>query len=193
MDTLNINEDEFHFPYDFFKAFPFETNLRNTFLPKDHELPDEYLHHQNITIIISGLIFLYWKDEDGEKTIIDFKRKGDVLRPAVEIETEKIGIMRGITMQETKFVMLDKNFFCSCALAKDEISTFYYKLLEKDISSTYRQLKLHKETSLEKRYETFLRENKDIYNDVTDRMIANYLGVHYTTLSRLKSKMLKQL
>jgi len=191
MSSININEDEFQFPYELFNAYPFETNLRNTFLTKDNELPDEYLYTQNITLITSGLIMLYWEDEDGIKTIIDFRRNGEVLRPAVDLADERLGIMRGVTMKDTKFIMLDKDFFCSCSLANKEVSTFYYELLTKDISSTYRQLKLHKETNLEKRYGTFLNEYSEIYNDITDRMVANYLGVHFTTLSRLKSKMLK--
>jgi CRP-like cAMP-binding protein len=64
--------------------------------------------------------------------------------------------------------------------------------LEEDIGSTYRQLRLLKEADVEKRYQIFLKEYKHVYNEISDRMIASFLGVHYTTLSRVKARLLEK-
>ncbi len=185
-----MEDTHFHFPTYLFENTQLKSNLGVHKLEKNESIIPEFLHDDKITMVISGLIMMYWKDEEGNKIIIDFKRPGEILRAAANIDNSYTGDMYGVALKATEIRVLDRFFFCSCATNNDNISEFYYGLLKKDISSTYRQLKLHKETDLKKRYEIFLNEYKDIYNDVTDRMVANYLGVHHTSLSRLKAKII---
>lgn len=141
---------------------------------------------------MKGIVILYWKDDNNNSIIIDFKTIGQVLRPGIQINENKIGKMYAVAHTDIDLIILDSKFMCSCSFENKDISDFYYGALTRDLNFTYLQLKLLKESDLEKRYEIFLEEYKSIYNDITDRMIASYLGVHYTTLARLKAKLLSQ-
>ena len=100
---------------------------------------------------------------------------GQLLRPAINIDSHKVGQLKACCLADTELLLIDRKSICAC--------TF-----EEELGTTYLQLKLLKEANLVKRYQIFLKEYKHIYNYVTDRMVANYLGVHHTTLSRIKRK-----
>lgn len=144
--------------------------------------------HKNVCIVALGIVVSFWENEDGTRTILNFKTPGEVLRPAIEVSEHVTGEICSIAYTDVDIIILDRKYLSACSLKSKLVSTFFYDLLTNDINSTYRQLKLLKQADLRKRYELFLDEYKHISNRISDRMIASYLGVHYTTLSRLKSK-----
>ncbi len=186
-----MNEN-YVFPLEIFEGQNLESNSTTLKFEKDETLPETIINHKIISIIEKGIVVIFWEDESKIKTIVDFKCEGEVLRPAIEVSSKKTGRFHAQSLTNSEITSIDRDFFCSCSIKKDEISDFYYGLLTEDISSTYRQLKLLKEADLEKRYETFLKEYKHVYNIISDRMIANFLGVHYTTLSRVKARLINK-
>lgn len=180
--------DSWTFPHEVFKDFDFENNSKRYRFIKNELLPEELNDHENISYITKGIVVLYWKNENRTKTIVDFKGAGEVLRPAVEVSEKRVGKIYFQAFTDTEILMMGRVFLCSCASESSLASDFFFGILRDDISSTYRQLRLLKEANLEKRYEMFLEEYRHIYNKISDRMIANYLGVHFTTLSRMKMR-----
>ncbi len=182
--------DNFEFPHKYFLGEDLRSNSAVNQFKKDEFLAEEIIGSENISIINCGVIVLFWKNENNTKIIIDFKSAGEVLRPAIEISKEKAGKFYAQALTDSKITSVKRDFFCTCSIRNEQVSNLYYGVLTKDISSTYRQLKLLKEADLEKRYEIFLKEYKHVYNQISDRMIASFLGVHYTTLSRVKTRLL---
>lgn len=189
---LTEESNTFLFPVNIFNGFELDNNSDYKSFERDKILPEAVMDHKNVAIIENGIVMLFYKNADGTQTIIDFKSTGEVLRPAVELLENKTGKLYALAYTNTQIKMLNREFLCSCTFKSTMISDFYYGLLKEDISSTYRQLKLLKEADLGKRYLIFLEEYKHIYNEISDRMIANYLGVHFTTLSRVKARLLNR-
>ncbi len=187
--TLNPPK-KFNFPYDIFEGFGLKAASKNLSIKKGTVFSKDILSHKNFSLIIKGIVVLYWKDENGDSIIIDFKTTKQLLRPDIEINENRIGKIYAVAHTDVDLILLNSKFICSCALKNKAISDFYYGALTSELNFTYLQLKLLKESELEKRYKIFREEYKFIYNNITDRMIASYLGVHYTTLSRLKTKLL---
>ena len=185
-------KEQFEFPEQIFEGEDFEKNSMRNILKKEEQLPELIISDEKISIMIRGIVVLFWQDENGTKTIIDFKSAGEVLRPAIEIKKEKAGKFYAKALIDSEIISLNRHFFCECSISNKKIADLYYGVLTHDISSTYWQLKLLKEADIEKRYETFLKKYKNIYNQVSDRMIASFLGVHYTTLSRVKHRILEK-
>lgn len=183
---------QYTFPDKIFKGHDLLNNSRVFQFLKSNYLPAPVINFHSFSLIKKGVIVLFWVNQNGSKTIIDFKKPGEVLRPAIGICTKKTGEIKAKTLLDTEIISIDRDYLCACIFKEDKIYDFYHQLLSDDISSTYRQLKLLKEVDIEKRYEIFLEEYKDIYNEVSDRMIANFLGVHYVTLSRMKSRLLSR-
>lgn len=183
----------FIFPHEIFEGFELKINSKYFILKKDESIPHEILQSGYIPLITKGVVVLYWDNGTDDKTIFDFKSEGEILQPANEISKNKHGDLNGLCAQNSEIILINDTFISTCALLNPEISKFYKQLLTDNFSATYNQIKFLKEGDLEKRYEIFLREYKHIYNDITDRMIANYLGAHYTTLSRVKSRMITKL
>ncbi len=189
-NTHAAESNKFLFPINIFNGLGLEDHSGYLTFEKDKILAEEAMNHKNVALILKGVVILFFENTDGTKTIIDFKSVGEVLRPAVELSEKKTGKLFAIAHSDTHIKIMNREFLCSCSLKSESVSTFYYGILMNDISSTYRQLKLLKEADLGKRYLIFLEEYKHIYNEISDRMIANYLGVHFTTLSRVKAKIL---
>ncbi|WP_421918722.1 Crp/Fnr family transcriptional regulator [Marinifilum sp.] len=179
-------------PVDSMNKFDFEPNSNLLEFEKNDHVPKEIVKPNYFCIVLEGTVQLYWLEKYNKQTIIDFKRAGNALRPAIEIDQEKCGDMKAKFLSKGKLIAINRDYLCSITFKDDKISDLYYKLLTQDLSSTYLQLKMLKEESIEKRYLNFIEEYGDIYNGITDRMIANYLGVHYTTLSRMKVRLLEK-
>ena len=179
------------FPFKIFEGHDLDGHSKNQVFEKNEVIPQDMINPERFPLVKSGLVVLYWKSENGEKIIVDFKSDGQLLRPGIEVDSQKTGKLHAICLKDTEMTFIQRNFLCESSSNNKLISDFYYSLLEEELSSTYIQLKLLKEANLEKRYLIFLNEYKHIYNEISDRMIANYLGVHYTTLSRVKAKILE--
>ena len=191
ISTQTINELT-GFQVDNLMNFNFESFTKHLQFKKDENLPDSILRPENFTILAEGVILLYWLEDNNNKILFDFKRKGEALRPVIEIDKEKCGKIYAKCLTPVSLLSFERDRLCTCTFDDIDIANFYYGLLTQDLSSTYQQLKLLKEASIEKRYESFLREFGDIHNLISDRMIANYLGVHYTTLARMKVRLLEK-
>lgn len=176
------------FPFEIFAGYDLKDVSQSFSFQKDEHLDGIIADHQSFSIVLSGIVILFWENEDGNRTIIDFRSAGEILRPVIEITERVVGKIYALAYTSVEVMVLDRKFMCECALENDEIDSYFYANLTNDINSTFQQLKLLKVANLEKRYEIFLNKYQHIYNEISDEMIANYLGVHYTTLSRMKAR-----
>lgn len=177
-------------PRSLFADYDFDEFSKALSFKKNDEIPVDFVKPENLPLVVKGVVMVYIEPFIDEKLIIDFKYSGQLLRPAINVDPSKVGQLKACCLADTELILMDRGFICSCTFEDEAISAFYYKLLEEELGTTYLQLKLLKEANLVKRYQIFLKEYKHIYNYVTDRMVSNYLGVHYTTLSRIKRKAL---
>ncbi len=181
--------NKYIFPIELFNDFEFNGNSEVLSLKKDDVVDRNLLDPSNLVIIQKGIILLYWENIDNERTIIDFKSSGGWLYSSTYMKVE-VGELNNVCLVDTELMVIGKKFMCDCAFHSREISELYGCLFSDDINATYNQLKLLKEVNLEKRYLAFMKDYKDIYNHISDKMISSFLGVHPTTLSRIKRKLL---
>ncbi|MDM8161832.1 hypothetical protein QUH73_18595 [Labilibaculum sp. K2S] len=192
MDTFTkIIKEATGYDIESASRFDFTPHISLLEFKKNARIPKLNLSPDYFSIITKGTIFLYWSKDQRHNTIINFKRKGEVLRPAIEIGSVKCGELYAKCLTPVTIYSIKRDHLCSCTFQDKKLSDFYFGLLTNDINSTYCQLKMLKEANIEKRYQIFKEEYADIFNTISDRMIANYLGVHYTTLARMKVRLLK--
>ena len=190
-ESLNeVREESYYSLEDLLNKHELESETLDFIIKKGDDIPIECFHEDRIALITRGAVMVYWKDENKEKLILDFKKEDEILRPAIVLDTTFTGEIYGKALTDVEIKLADRLYFCSIAGIDDKIGNLYYKLLGNDISSSHRQLKLLKNTNIEERYLCFLQWYKDVYNELTDRMVANFLGIHYTTLSRVKARIL---
>tara|TARA_R110002049_G_scaffold206269_1_gene376828 strand:+ start:79269 stop:79727 length:459 start_codon:yes stop_codon:yes gene_type:complete len=134
----------FYFPFRIFEDYDLKNVLKRISLKKNTQFSKETLSHNNFTIIMKGIVILYWKDNNNNSIIIDFKTVGQVLRPGIEINEDITGKIYAIAHTDVEIISLDAKFMCACAIENNAISDFFYSGLTNDLNSTYRQLKLLK-------------------------------------------------
>lgn len=187
------------FPSDSFPLEVFlEHNLDKESIIQKHkkgtEITELLRQEDHIYFITKGIVLVYRLQESGNISIIDFKSAGQILKPTIDIAEEDRGKIQYKAYQDSVIFAFNRSqlFFNKNYASKKDmlVSKFLTRIIENDIISIYRQLELFKETSLEKRYAMFIEMYSKIYNHISDRLISSFLGVHFTTLSRMKARYL---
>ncbi len=186
------NSTPFKFPYSLFKDFDLLSHSSNVELEKGEDVSLKMLGMEWSVIVEEGCIALFWITETGADVIIDFKHEGEMINSSLGISNNELGNVYARGLSKTKLLLMNTNFISDCSLKSEPVSTFFHELMYVDIHKTFRQFRLLKIANIEERLERFNRENSNIRNLIPDRMLANYLGIHYTTLSRIKTRNIKK-
>ncbi|MFN0250935.1 MAG: Crp/Fnr family transcriptional regulator [Kofleriaceae bacterium] len=160
------------------------------FHPKKLESGDMYRHSgelaPSLDFVVSGFLRLAYLREDGREFTKGFVRPG--VFHAV-LDTVLGGVpSRYFAQAATPVRMLVADYNAIAAFFETHV--FWHRLSRR----LFERLALHKQRreasllmdSAAARYEDFLSEYADLEPQITDQMIASYLGVTAETLSRIK-------
>ncbi len=176
--TPETNIDELS---ELVNQFTIEKFSKNEFLIKAGEKSDTFY------FLIKGLVRIYYYTEEKEITNM-FAPENNIVIGAYSIITGEKNYSNYEAYENT--ISLKINY--------DVLESFYKKyhslerlgriLIEKYYTAfmykTYSVLFL----SAEERYQILLKENPDLFNRVSLKHIASYLGIQQETLSRLRAK-----
>ncbi|MCV6629653.1 MAG: hypothetical protein OIF50_07325 [Flavobacteriaceae bacterium] len=180
------------YPLEIFEEYDLKKEGLSLTFKKGTDISESIDTQQHITFITKGIVLVYRLQESGNISIIDIKSSGQILQPTIDISLEDKESTHFKAYSQTEICAFNRKqlfFNQKPACKKDKVvSNFLIRIIENDIKSIYRQLEFIKESSLEKRYQMFLERYGNIYNDISDRLIASFLGVHFTTLSRMKTR-----
>ena len=161
--------------------FTIEKFSKNEFLFKAGE------HSDSFYFLVKGLVRLYYHTDEKEITNM-FVTENSIVVGAYSIITgeknySNYEAYENTTTLKIKYDVLESYYekyhsieYLGRVLMEKYYTAFMYK--------TYSVLFL----SAEERYQIFLKENHDLFNRVSLKYIASYLGIQQETLSRLRGK-----
>lgn len=179
------------FPVNILKGYDLRHKIEVKTFKKGEQIPDKYLGPEAVSYIKSGIVILYWNTDKEKRIIVDFKSDSQLLKGILPVHYQKVGKLNARCLNTTKLFFIPRDVILNCFADNVSITQYFLPMLEEQNRHIYTQLKFLKTADLEERYLIFLKEYKHIYNQISDRMIASYLGVHYTSLSRIKAKLIE--
>ena len=170
--------------------------------PKNSRIIDEGSIDNNVYFLKSGLLRMSYYDEDREYTI-GIANTGTVsLSPLSFVMSQKahymmtsctkVELLRLAKEDADRLIAENAGFarwMLGLALAQMAALEFKSKHLTGSSKDKYRNLM--KREYIKKRYISFTRMQPDIVMDVSDKVIASYLGVHPAYLSALKREIIE--
>ena len=92
------------------------------------------------------------------------------------------------SIEPSVLYIIPGSYLQEICIKNNELNKYVHECSLQTYLKLYEQLLKLKDATLEHRYKFFLERYSKIYNRVSDRMIASFLGVHHTSLSRVKTK-----
>lgn len=169
--------------------------------PKNHRIIDETTVNRNLYFLKSGLMRTSYFDNDREFTI------GIAMAPTLSLSPLGVAMNRTAhymftTCSNVELLVLEKKDFdwlmetqpgfsrWMLGVALMQMASLEFKSQQLSGSSKDKYLKLRKREYIKSRYSSFASKLPDIVNEISDRVIASYLGVHPIYLSSIKKEII---
>jgi CRP-like cAMP-binding protein len=147
----------------------------------------------NIYFIVKGLVKIYITNENGEEIIIWFMMKDDVMVGVDSFFIQQPGEQYIETLKETEVLYITHE--CLYRLFKEfpEFNLHRATLSEKYYTQSLKREIAFKKYNCDGRYRYMLRNYPELVKEMTDGLLASYLGMTASHLSHIKSNVLRSL
>lgn len=139
----------------------------------------------NIYFIESGSVRIFIRDKDEER-IIRFGYSGNIIVSLDSFLSGKPSDFFIQTLKKTEIRVASKNDFYEFIHSSDENLKFWTKILEDLVLQQMEREKDLLINSPRERYERVLKRSPQLFQEIPNKYIANYLRMSPETLSRLK-------
>ncbi|MBN1499878.1 MAG: Crp/Fnr family transcriptional regulator [Spirochaetes bacterium] len=134
--------------------------------------------------IAEGLLYLYKVDDDGKYTVVDFKWENHFFLESFDPEGQSAVNVK--TLANT--IVLEADYQQIELLYKKypDLSALARKDSKKRLKDIYARLEFFTSNEAGKRYAGFLNDYHDIAGQIPQYLIASFLGITPTQLSRIR-------
>lgn len=146
---------------------------------------DEY--SDTFHFLVKGLVRVYYIKEEKEITNM-FASENTIVIGAYSIITGKKNYSNYEAYENTITLSIKYNILESFYKKYHSLEHLGRILAEKYYAAYLRKTYAVLFLSAEERYQIFIKENSDLFNRVSLKYVASYLGIKHETLSRLRAK-----
>lgn len=148
-------------------------------------------YNYNYYLIVEGIIHQYFVDSNGEKRTFHFAPEGIII---ADLDTLGMGVPSKLVnqaMEKTALFKFDSREYEKYVKANQRLFKLKYILTEKSIFDLYQRLKFLLIMSPEERYEFLLERDSQLIQRLPQKYLAHLIGVTPVSLSRIKSRLIK--
>ena len=144
--------------------------------------------YQNIGIVIKG-IFRGFYLKDGEEISTWFSSENEVIASYMNILSDEPSKLTYQALEESEVFVTSYAKIKEISSKDSEVLVFINTLLEKQLLESYQRFERYVLQSPEERFKNLLEQKPEIFNRVSQRMLASYVGVTPVSLSRIKARL----
>jgi CRP-like cAMP-binding protein len=133
--------------------------------------------------VIKGGFCLVISDSEGKDHIVDFALEREAITDYLSITRDEPSNYYIEAIEDSEVIMLDNAGFEQACMNAPQVMK---KLLQKQIAQYQTRITLMVALSVEEKYQALINNRPALVKRVPQHMIASYLGVTPTTLSRLR-------
>ncbi len=144
---------------------------------------------RNIYFVCEGIIISQWPDMEGNIHIKNFFLEGNFAAStvsALQLEPSNFSLQ---AIKNSLIISINYKKFKEVIYAHEDLKTFYIRYLEQKwiLENERRQISFAVEHGID-RYKAFLKDYPGLINRVPLKLIASYLGITPTQLSRIRKE-----
>ncbi|MEO1049719.1 MAG: Crp/Fnr family transcriptional regulator [Bacteroidota bacterium] len=143
---------------------------------------------KNILFVCQGILTSQYYTKDGTIHIKNFFVEGKMAGSTASLLTKAPSEFAIQAVTDSVLLSINYAKYRTLIFENDDLKSFYIAYLEQHwiIVNEKRQISFATQTASE-RYQTFLQEYPDLEDKVPQKLIASYLGVTPTQLSRIRN------
>ncbi|QAA81027.1 Crp/Fnr family transcriptional regulator [Aequorivita sp. H23M31] len=164
-------------------------SLEKADFPKGEMLLREGEVCRHSFFVEEGLLRSYTLGEDGKEHLIQFAPENWFIVDRGSVYFKDTSEIYIEAIEDSKVVLLDKNFMDRATQLDENFRKFNEKLLHNHIRHIQQRLNLLLSASAENRYLSFIETYPDLLLRVPQWMIASYLGITPESLSRVRKEL----
>lgn len=148
--------------------------------------------HREFFGVVSGLVRNYIILPDGSEKTLRFTKEGmnGGVRNGLKNDVSSDEWIEAV--EASILVCMDRESLEELAWKRPAIGRLYAEGLKEGLGEAFDHLLFHTLMSPEQRYEQFVIHYPDIHNRVQLKHLASYLGMTATSLSRIRSRVVKK-
>lgn len=179
LNKITISDDEFEKIYSSFNYHSFK---------KKNVLVRENDKNDRIYFIEQGLFFTYKTLENGETQVINFSCENHWVSDLTSFFTGSTALFSIQALEDSEVWSLTKKDFDFLCESFHKMETFIRLNFQSAYANTLIRLSNVYSEDAEEKYNHFIKQYPDLLQRVPQYLIASYLGILPSSLSRIRSK-----
>lgn len=182
-DRVKISEQEFE---------TFAHHFETIIIKKKSNLLVEEKLNDRIYFVEKGLLYAYKTLENGDAQVIQFARENNWISDLYSFFSSKKSLFTVQALEDCQLLSITKKQFDNICEAHPKMETFFRLLFQTAYVNTLQRLSDSYSEDAETKYNHFVSHHNQLVQRVPQYLIASYLGVLPSSLSRIRNKKLKK-
>jgi CRP-like cAMP-binding protein len=161
-------------------------------IQKNELLIEEGKKNDKLFTIEKGLVYSYKTLEEGNIQVIQFAKENYWVTDHSSFFNNSTALFSIKALENCRLLYINKKEYDEICLKYREISTYFRLNLQIAYSNTLIRLSDVYAQNAEKKYQYFLENYNDISQRVPQYLIASYLGILPSSLSRIRNKKIRK-
>lgn len=182
-DRVKISEQEFE---------TFAHHFETIIIKKKSNLLVEEKLNDRIYFVEKGLLYAYKTLENGDAQVIQFAKENNWISDLYSFFSSKKSLFTVQALEDCQLLSITKKQFDNICEAHPKMETFFRLLFQTAYVNTLQRLSDSYSEDTETKYNHFVSHHNQLVQRVPQYLIASYLGVLPSSLSRIRNKKLKK-
>lgn len=152
----------------------------------------EGMGNDKIYFVEKGLLYAYKTREDGNIQVIQFAKENHWISDLVSFFTHSKALFAIQTLEDCQLVSITKSHFDLICALYPKMETFFRLMFQNAYVHTLQRLSDVYTEDAETKYNHFVNHQQAIVQRVPQYLIASYLGMLPSSLSRIRNKKQKK-
>ncbi len=143
---------------------------------------------ERVGLVFKGIFRGYYLKEE-EKISTWFSSESDIIASYMGLLSKAPSKLSYQALEDSTVFTLDYNKIREKAASNLAVMNFLLEILEKQLLESYQRIERYILRSPEERFKNLLENKPEIFNRVSQRMLASYVGVTPVSFSRIKARL----
>lgn len=148
--------------------------------------------NDRIYFVEKGLLYAYKTLEDGNTQVVQFAKENNWISDLYSFFLSSKALFSVQTLEDSQLLSITKKKFDSICEEHPKMERFFRLLFQTAYVSTLQRLSDSYSENAETKYNHFISHHNELVHRVPQYLIASYLGILPSSLSRIRNKKLNR-
>jgi CRP-like cAMP-binding protein len=155
---------------------------------KNQKLVEERQKNDHLYFIEKGLVFSYKTLDNGTTQVIQFAKEDYWITDLCSFFNNSPLLFSIVAVEECELIYISKQQYDDLCKEYRNLETFFRLIIQNAYTHTLQRLSNVYSEDAETKYNLFIKQNFEISQRVPQYLIASYLGILPSSLSRIRNK-----